>query len=332
MAYEATRVEFDPPSLRLINEDKSQDGDSQRGSNSTLLHCGDSAQSSQLKVCGNEGRIRPSFIAATAGPHGGRSTCTTRVEFDPPSLRHPRGDALRSLAAATRVEFDPPSLRHMARSDPTRPGVHNEGRIRPSFIAANSWTRGRQGAAQQRGSNSTLLHCGADPEDLTGHVERQRGSNSTLLHCGTRRTRRAERLAVNEGRIRPSFIAACLRERGGRSASDQRGSNSTLLHCGQFNRNRNILTTRQRGSNSTLLHCGAYPAALSPGRTGQRGSNSTLLHCGLDRCVDFGDRTFRNEGRIRPSFIAARTERGARCPLRRQRGSNSTLLHCGSSQ
>ena len=157
----------------------------QRGSNSTLLHCGPACQ------CG--------------WPCHRHST---RVEFDPPSLRrrHLRSDGLVELP--TRVEFDPPSLRRRVQRRRATGQPGNEGRIRPSFIAATA------------------------PASPPGSDGPQRGSNSTLLHCGSNVEAHPEGGAANEGRIRPSFIAATASFWAPARVRRQRGSNSTLLHCG----------------------------------------------------------------------------------------------------
>ena len=300
----------------------------------------------------NEGRIRPSFIAAdpeSALPLDGR---TTRVEFDPPSLRRFPHQNIRPPSTTTRVEFDPPSLRQSGDVPGWSTPRGNEGRIRPSFIAARPLRAASSAAAVQRGSNSTLLHCGMDTIEGSRRVVRQRGSNSTLLHCGTFADK-----------------AALANER-------QRGSNSTLLHCGAHEAGNKLVAELQRGSNSTLLHCGGQALPLPIRQREQRGSNSTLLHCGeiirvTTTVNEYNEGRIRpsfiaalrsalkpstrpsNEGRIRPSFIAARLSPARRsagrsnegrirpsfiaagdkiCHLQDegQRGSNSTLLHCGS--
>ena len=133
----STRVEFDPPSLRLPGRRKPVLRLQQRGSNSTLLHCGYWPKRGSVPGLNNEGRIRPSFIAAGACWWGWRArTVTTRVEFDPPSLRQI-------------------NLTNNSSSTPF-----------------------------QRGSNSTLLHCGPLVHTTPHPGGVQRGSNSTLLHCG----------------------------------------------------------------------------------------------------------------------------------------------------
>ena len=232
----STRVEFDPPSLRPRRRGgDGQAGPRQRGSNSTLLHCG-----------------------TLAVAEGLAEWWPTRVEFDPPSLRRVGlrghlGGAVRqrgsnstllhcgfmtvlvlksgigqrgsnstllhcgkciltkiiSRLLATRVEFDPPSLRLDGSAGSARSGVVNEGRIRPSFIAA----------AVRKYRNSSV------------------GSNEgrirpSFIAAGSRRRSDHRPTRCNEGRIRPSFIAAvpgCCRAA---IARRQRGSNSTLLHCG----------------------------------------------------------------------------------------------------
>ena len=206
----------------------------QRGSNSTLLHCG---------------------TRETAGPAASRSR-PTRVEFDPPSLRQGSAGCKSKGVLTTRVEFDPPSLRHVRHRLLRRDDGRNEGRIRPSFIAAT-----RQGSREtqcwQRGSNSTLLHCGG--VGLRGdHTSlHQRGSNSTLLHCGSTTIVRYRRPSLcNEGRIRPSFIAAI---KSGPGPGRRRGNEGRIrpsFIAASPNPPSHAMRRPQRGSNSTLLHCG----------------------------------------------------------------------------
>ena len=134
-----TRGEFAPPSLRRIqshreghpysnNEGRirpsliaaSSSGpysitdDAQRGANSPLPHCGQAA--AELKAAANE---------------------PTRGEFAPPSLRPHLPKPFRPKLLATRGEFAPPSLRPIFRTMGDRGSSPNEGRIRPSLIAAH---------------------------------------------------------------------------------------------------------------------------------------------------------------------------------------------------
>ena len=205
-----TRVEFDPPSLRQHRAQT--DGFPavrQRGSNSTLLHCGcKTPGQGTILICATRVEFDPPSLrlAPLTPPYAAPGA--TRVEFDPPSLRLD-GLVLGYLQRPpTRVEFDPPSLRRRVRAAAAEGERVNEGRIRPSFIAA-----ARVGSVScpdvlQRGSNSTLLHCGLAAVSGPNGRRIQRGSNSTLLHCGTKQTVLFRRTAGNEGRIRPSFIAA----------------------------------------------------------------------------------------------------------------------------
>ena len=87
----------------------------------------------------NEGRIRPSFIEAARSLTAWQKDLTTRVEFDPPSLRPVPDLRVQSGVVATRVEFDPPSLRRGERVGYFYGVITNEGRIRPSFIEARAF-------------------------------------------------------------------------------------------------------------------------------------------------------------------------------------------------
>ena len=255
---------------------------------------------------GNEGRIRPSFIAASRPGSSDRTSNTqrgsnstllhcglvmqlpgvgcwlsTRVEFDPPSLRRVPGSLGCHHLQPTRVEFDPPSLRHGG--DETR----------------------RHGGAAQRGSNSTLLHCGEARRTAARKAYRNEGRIRPSFIAARISCSRSHRVLYNEGRIRPSFIAARAARGGGLGRAAQRGSNSTLLHCGV-----DYGSSPYRKGRTTRVEFD--PPSLRPGKSG------LAYHGVLD-----------NEGRIRPSFIAASDLGFCVCKLCAQRGSNSTLLHCG---
>ncbi len=215
----------------------------ERGSNTTLLHCGTTTDTTTSTTRGNEGRIRPSFIAAVSlkpfplrllwnegrirpsfiaararfglmwllGVNEGRIRPSfiaawlpgagfrpgwrTRVEYDPPSLRPGIQERYQRGKRGTRVEYDPPSLRQR-------------------IPVISSWIPTRE-----RGSNTTLLHCGSlRAWDSVGSVR-------TRVEYDPPSLRRLCRFRPvtgrgNEGRIRPSFIAAasesgCVVEAGG---------------------------------------------------------------------------------------------------------------------
>ena len=182
----------------------------QRGSNSTLLHCGNGNDYSfDHTSLTTRVEFDPPSLRLPIRQQTSRPRPPTRVEFDPPSLRPtPTATRLGLGLGATRVEFDPPSLRQFSYRG-LKLGI---GTTRVEFDPPSLRLIAQPVAPihnPQRGSNSTLLHCGL----RVGRVLRvggwQRGSNSTLLHCGlTGRDRAAGRTAGNEGRIRPSFIAA----------------------------------------------------------------------------------------------------------------------------
>ena len=288
MEYRPTRGEFAPPSLR-------------QGSPSPPRRA----------HWPNEGRIRPSLIAASSW--GGWRTSSGRP---------------------TRGEFAPPSLRPTGGRYGGRPVDANEGRIRPSLIAATRAGRvpitqgiptrgefappslrhfggGNRGSGQpvQRGANSPLPHCGvAKAGRAQGHAWPTRGEFAppSLRHDngqwldGT--------LVTNEGRIRPSLIAAFVAF-GGHAVSDrQRGANSPLPHCGTSSTTKTTQETpptRGEFAPPSLRHRSAV--LLGSALYRQRGANSPLPHCGIGRHAQLKPGDDANEGRIRPSLIAADT-------------------------
>ena len=187
----------------------------QRGANSPLPHCGHHTGKNEAK-----------------GP------AATRGEFAPPSLRRGPADGGRgrlpgnegrirpSLIAAA----DPIAFRYSIRT--------NEGRIRPSLIAAAASPPAGYRRLRQRGANSPLPHCGGwearqrsrsaastRGEFAPPSLRREGGDASPYLDGPTRgefappslrqssAAVMARRNAPNEGRIRPSLIAAVLRVR-----------------------------------------------------------------------------------------------------------------------
>ena len=109
------RGEFAPPTLRLQAVDDELPGLGHRGANSPLLHCGVHCRIDipSLPVS-TEGRIRPSYIAASSGGDGAvDGVATPRGEFAPPTLRHNRPRRRQPHRRPPRGEFAPPTLRRM---------------------------------------------------------------------------------------------------------------------------------------------------------------------------------------------------------------------------
>ena len=144
---------------------------------------------------------------------------------------HQRDCRLRQ--GATRGEFAPPSLRRRVASSGWVGRAANEGRIRPSLIAACPLGWSMFSAATQRGANSPLPHCG-------------------MFYAGLS----LNEVEDNEGRIRPSLIAALRQPISETGFSGQRGANSPLPHCGALAVAGFTSTIGQRGANSPLPHCG----------------------------------------------------------------------------
>ena len=234
----------------------------------------------------NEGRIRPSLIAAGYSYlRRGSPDFPTRGEFAPPSLRRIRFCGGRRRRCCQRGANSPlPHCGTEQERQAERDRLANEGRIRPSLIAALPPPLPLHRHLAQRGANSPLPHCGLEEEQARaeGGAEPtrgefappslrrgrdyrggacpgdQRGANSPLPHCGVndwacpravmsptrgefappslRRAvwrRRASAEPTNEGRIRPSLIAAGGAGAGLLVDASQRGANSPLPHCGR---------------------------------------------------------------------------------------------------
>ena len=235
-----------------------------------------------------------------------RHQTATRGEFAPPTLRQRRLTLWRAGCSATRGEFAPPTLRHLFDGFIDHPLPAYEGRIRPSYIAATpaspdmGWscspTRGefapptlrRSGSVpssrlrQLRGANSPLLHCG--PGDNSTLTDRIRPSRGEFAPPTLRRNLGGlvKKFTTGyEGRIRPSYIAACQRR-------------GTLRRC---------ICYEGRIRPSYI----AAPCSPFSGVSDRplRGANSPLLHCGGRRQRPGIPGADRYEGRIRPSYIAA---------------------------
>ena len=185
----------------------------------------------------NEGRIRPSLIAGNTA-----------------------GDYLRMYGLPTRGEFAPPSL--------------------PEILAAApgpDWQ-------DQRGANSPLPHCRVYKHHSVIDLNAtQRGANSPLPHCRPCTTVPCNWSAfANEGRIRPSLIAAPF---GACRRSIDRPPNEGRIRP------------------SLIAAAAECPEAAR--KDGQRGANSPLPHCGELSVSANNPWMLTNEGRIRPSLIAA---------------------------
>ena len=208
-------------------------------------------------------------------------------------------------ADTTRGAGAPPSLRRS--EDHPVPDLedHNEGRRRPSLIAAHSCLCASVSSLAQRGAPAPLPHCGISLEIHSCLCSEQRGAPAPLPHCGSDflavvllvclATRGAGappslRLCVwywsvrprvsNEGRRRPSLIAALPGCPAYQSASPQRGAPAPLPHCGLAAQAAGGNSTMQRGAPAPLPHCGPHILAVPPLLHHQRGAPAPLPHCG----------------------------------------------------
>ena len=208
----------------------------------------------------NEGRIRPSLIAARLPDPLGTLAGRQRGANSP--LPH-----CGCLPVIVRAEDDD----------------GNEGRIRPSLIAAPRSTAILTSSVSQRGANSPLPHCGnLTTLNIGCPASATRGE---FAPPSLRRERVGSadwRVRGNEGRIRPSLIAAKTWRRKPGGSCPQRGANSPLPHCGRVALKIAPIDSVQRGANSPLPHCGHRRMRRDVLSIGQRGANSPLPHCGTD--------------------------------------------------
>ena len=158
---------------------------SHRGANSPLLHCGCYQFMDAWTDGLHRGANSPLLHCGMTSPFDSPVRVRTpRGEFAPPTLRRfGLCCALRPFGAP-RGEFAPPTLR--PDEDPAEAGgvAATEGRIRPSYIAAETVIHTPSPPAPHRGANSPLLHCGEDGRVVETQYTQHRGANSPLLHCG----------------------------------------------------------------------------------------------------------------------------------------------------
>ena len=114
-----------------------------------------------------------------------------------------------------------------------------------------------------------------------------------------------DRVVPNEGRRRPSLIAAGNPRFHPHSSSIQRGAPAPLPHCGSPEVHQAITDASQRGAPAPLPHCGVSRGSGEVKDTGAtRGAGAPpSLRRGNRRRL--GNPPAPNEGRRRPSLIAA---------------------------
>ena len=180
-----------------------------------------------------EGRIRPSYIAA---PLPGGS-----LRLVPP---HRGANSPLLHCGVWRRRSCPLAQAHRGANSP----LLHCGSV--SVVAVST-------TGTHRGANSPLLHCGVCGGAGSASDHHHRGANSPLLHCGSSLRLLAWHLlhpprgefapptlrpglpsqqrrgrGNTEGRIRPSYIAACSFRNRQLFHRFHRGANSPLLHCG----------------------------------------------------------------------------------------------------
>ena len=280
-------------------------GAGQRGAPAPLPHCG---------------LVQAAQVAPVSHP--------TRGAGAPPSLRHAVLRLSEPSRCTTRGAGAPPSLRQPVRSGiRTRPRP-NEGRRRPSLIAARRPTPCYSAGACQRGAPAPLPHCGLSSVSWKVEPPPQRGAPAPLPHCGPPK--------------RPPPAASGL----------QRGAPAPLPHCGRSRTRPATWPPLQRGAPAPLPHCGRFPhpgtrkcipnegrrrPSLIAAVRNAQASQSSWANEGRRRPsliaahISGPDRPQRwfNEGRRRPSLIAASSAFIVGVSSDRQRGAPAPLPHCG---
>ena len=303
---------------------------------------------------GYEGRIRPSYIAASQSS----ANPETAVSYE--------GRIRPSYIAAGSCRGG------------RRRGRFYEGRIRPSYIAAVLVLGRTNFISYLRGANSPLLHCGriyydaASPAKTATRGEfapptlRQWSASCSLTHFSPTRgefapptlrrltplyhppprsatrgefapptLRRSARPPIPitflcyEGRIRPSYIAAPRTGSRVLPCSSLRGANSPLLHCGFGIASTLVPVCVLRGANSPLLHCGGTPPRGFPGCSVATRGEFAPPTLRPDTC----DAATAHDGTTRGEFAPPTLRRASRLSKpedRLLRGANSPLLHCGN--
>ena len=182
----------------------------------------------------------------------------------------------------------------------------NEGRRRPSLIAACPPDLTSPVDVRQRGAPAPLPHCGVFMRNCFMCGGLQRGAPAPLPHCGydTAALADAKSRATRGAGAPPSLRHhPCLRFI--MSTTIQRGAPAPLPHCGLLAPPSDVIGGLQRGAPAPLPHCGNRSAKTFPGFSPQRGAPAPLPHCGRLRFHYLVINTRGNEGRRRPSLIAA---------------------------
>ena len=111
------------------------------------------------------------------------------------------------------------------------------------------------------------------------------GAPPSLRHF---RDRLIEMLAYNnEGRRRPSLIAAPVPQLRAAAREGQRGAPAPLPHCGGFRFGEGAYGGAQRGAPAPLPHCGSWLIGGGISQKKQRGAPAPLPHCGVDMSAQF---------------------------------------------
>ena len=183
--------------------------------------------------------------------------------------------------------------------------MDNEGRRRPSLIAAATGAALSLRTAGQRGAPAPLPHCGFDgAEAMAAELDATRGAGAppSLRHLSRRQ--RSRRSHTTRGAGAPPSLRPPPSPHSSTGAP-QRGAPAPLPHCGRLCRfwlARRPRPTRGAGAPPSLRR---FAGRVAPRPTGF------------------------NEGRRRPSLIAAEAGASVDAALYAQRGAPAPLPHCG---
>ena len=155
----------------------------------------------------NEGRRRPSLIAATCFCACQACSFPTRGAGAPPSLRQVVQQPVLPPPVATRGAGAPPSLRQTAQNGPPPTGAATRGAGAPPSLRQHLRPL-KPACYLQRGAPAPLPHCGRLTNIIVKPVYGNEGRRRPSLIAAFPRHLGADSEGTNEGRRRPSLIAA----------------------------------------------------------------------------------------------------------------------------
>ena len=254
----------------------------QRGAPAPLPHCGyplpeyDSLESTQ--------RGAPAPLPHCGTGEHGPARHNRNQRGAPAPLPHcglAEYSSREDLLASTRGAGAPPSLRRIPKFGTFEEPGRNEGRRRPSLIAAYRSPSVIAAAPEQRGAPAPLPHCGGPSGRNKGwQVQTTRGAGA------------------------PPSLRRDLRALPGLNLDFQRGAPAPLPHCGTHTPISRSTVWSQRGAPAPLPHCGPHYFKRIPHWHYNEGRRRPSLIAAVGPSAPPCAGPF-NEGRRRPSLIAA---------------------------